>query len=170
MESLAAEGLDPRFVETAPEMRTTYVLIDGARHALLVYEPAAPVTDAEVAQLTELLRSELLPSAEYVVIAGSFPPPRNPDAAARLVALCREAGRPCLVDTTGTDLAAALAERPDAIKISFEEAEASGIVGRGAHSSARQAAVELCRLGASRAIVTDGRVARAPAMGRAAGR
>lgn len=156
VEALAAEGLNPRFVETALETRTTYVLIDGARHSLLLYEPAAPVTEADVANLMDLLRDELLPAAEFVVIAGSFPPPRDPEVAAALVGLCRQAGRPCLVDTTGTDLMAALGARPDTIKISLEEAEASGIVVRGGRASAREAAAELCRRGASRAIVTDG--------------
>lgn len=156
VEALSGEGLNPRFVETVPETRTTYVLIDGAHHALLLYEPSAPVVETEVAELLELLRVELLPSAELVVIAGSFPPAADPAAAAALVTLCREARRPCLVDTTGKDLAAALAARPDTVKISLEEAEASGIVPRGGRATAREAAAELCRRGATRAVVTDG--------------
>src|SRR5476649_576692 len=35
VEALAEQGLNARFVETQPETRTTYVLIDGAQHSLL---------------------------------------------------------------------------------------------------------------------------------------
>ena len=156
IEALSAEGLNPRFVESAHEMRTTYVLIEESEHSLLVYEAAAPVSDAEVVQLMDLLRDELLPAADFVVIAGSFPPPRQPGFPAALVSLCRQAGRPCLVDTTGTDLVAALGVGPDTVKISLEEGRQSGIVPAEGLATALAAAAELCRRGAARAVVTDG--------------
>ena len=95
-------------------------------------------------------------AVDFVVIAGSFPPPRHPGFPAALVSLCRQAGRPCLVDTTGTDLLAALGAGPDTVKISLEEARQSGIVPATGRATARAAAAELCCRGAARAIVTDG--------------
>jgi tagatose 6-phosphate kinase len=154
--SLAAEGLNPRFVPTPAEARTTYVLVDDRGRTLLVYEPAPAVPGSDRARLADLLAGELLPAADFVVLAGSLPSGMGPDAAAELVGLCHRADRPCLVDMTGADLMAALAARPDVVKISLEEAEAAGLArGRGA-SAARAAAIELRALGARRAVVTDG--------------
>jgi tagatose 6-phosphate kinase len=154
--ALAGEGLSPRFIETVAEARTTYVLLDSRGRSLLVYEPAPPVSDGEVAQLHELLRSELLPSTDFVVIAGSFPTGSGPDAPAKLVELVHEAGRQCLVDTSGAALLAVVATRPDVIKISLEEALAAGLATATDRAAAEVATERLCDQGVRIAIVTDG--------------
>ena len=156
VDALAAEGLNPRFVETAAEARTTYVLLDGKGHSYLLYEPAVAVTAAESEQLDELLRAELLPAADFVVLAGSFPAGSPADAPTALVRLVHEAGLACLVDTSGPALLAVAAARPAAIKISLEEAVAVGLATAADPNAARAAAERLVELGAGLAVVTDG--------------
>ncbi len=154
--ALAAEGLNPQFVTTGPETRTTYVIVDRQGRSVLMYESAAPLPSGDVERLLALLASELLPAAGFVVIAGSLPRDTDPAAAGELVRLCREADRPSLVDLTGAALHAALAANPSIAKISLEEAVEAGVVrGPGLHAAA-DAAVALVRRGADAAIVTDG--------------
>jgi len=157
VEALAAEGLSPRFVETGAEARTTYVLIDRRGRSYLIYEPAPAVTVAETAQLHELLRDELLPGADFVVVAGSFPAGSNPNSAGAIVELAHAAGRPCLVDTSGETLKAVASARPEVVKISLEEALAAGWASVADPDPARSATEHLCSAGAGLAVVTDGR-------------
>ena len=156
VEALAAEGLNPRFVPTAAETRTTYVVVDDGGRSLLLYEPAAPLAPAVLGGLGDLLAGELLPVADFVVIAGSLPAGLGPDAVGELVEGCRDAGRPCLVDTSGPALRAALDRRPDVVKISLNEAVDAGLASGRGPAATRAAAIALRRAGAIRAVVTDG--------------
>jgi tagatose 6-phosphate kinase len=156
VEALAAEGLNPSFVETAAESRTTYVLLDARGKSLLVYEAAPPVTEAEAAELHQLLEAELLPAAEFVVIAGSFPPDSPTDAGSQLVELVHRAGRRCLVDTSGRSILAVAAAGPDVLKISLEEALSAGLATSSDPAPAQAATERLSSLGVGLAVVTDG--------------
>jgi 1-phosphofructokinase family hexose kinase len=153
VEALEAEGLNPRFVTVAGETRTTYVTVDTAGRSTLVYEPTAPVGEADVDALLALLSTSLLPSASWVAVCGSPPAGMPADGYATLVEAAHAAARPCLVDTGGPALAAALAARPDVVKVSRDEA-ASVLAGdaRDAVGAARA----LVAGGAALAIVTDG--------------
>jgi tagatose 6-phosphate kinase len=150
--SLREEGLDPRFVEVAPETRTTYVTVDEAGRSMLVYEPAAPLAPTDLVALLALLRGELLGAADRVVASGSVPPGLGDDAYVLVVRACHDAGRPCLVDVGGAVLRSALAARPDVVKISRDEA-----VDAGFEPIALAAARSIAAAGAGLAVVTDGR-------------
>ncbi len=126
LERLSAEGLNPRFVESAvpeAETRTTYTVVDFTGHTVLVYEPSPPVGSVAAGALLDLLRRELLGTARFVAVCGSVPQDVPISIIAEIVRLCRDAGRFCLVDTSGQALRSALEARPDAVKISFAEAE-----------------------------------------------
>lgn len=154
LESARAEGLSPRFVETGPETRTTYVVIDDHGRSVLVYEPSAPTAPDAFEALLTLVEGDLLPSAERVVLAGSLPSGVPSDGFARLVDLCLRAGRPVLLDTSGPALTAGLAARPDIAKVSLEEAVEAGVVER--RATALEAVRALVEAGAASAVVTDG--------------
>lgn len=153
IEALEDEGLNPRFVTVAGETRTTYVTVDAAGRSILVYEPAAPVGEADVDALLGLLTTGLLPLAGQVAICGSPPPGMAGGGYARLVEICRSAGRACLVDVDGPALAAALAAHPNIVKVS--RGEAATVVGDAA-GDAITAAQALVARGAVLAVVTDG--------------
>ena len=153
VEGLEREGLSPRFVDVVPETRTTYVTVDERGRSVMVYEPAAALTPGDLDRLLLLLRDELLPGSRRVVLAGSLPPGVGEDGVGRLVAACREASVPVLVDTGGAALRAAVEARPDLVKVSLAEAVAAGFGGSGGAPGAAQA---LAAAGVGLAIVTDG--------------
>jgi tagatose 6-phosphate kinase len=151
VEQLRVEGLAPDFVEVGPETRTTYVTVDDRGRSAIVYEPHAPLTEADFDRLVDQIE-RLIPDADRVVVAGSLPPGLPPDGYARLVHVCRAAGTPCLVDVGGAALRSALTAEPDVVKVSADEARDAGFAGN---------AVSLARAlgdaGARLAVVTDGR-------------
>ena len=114
--------------------------------------------------LVRLVRDELLPAASRVAIAGSLPTGADAATVTRLVEACQEAGRPCLVDTSGAALLAALAARPAIVKVSLDEAREAGVVGHGADRD--EAARALAAGGAVVAVVTDGAQGAAASDGR----
>jgi 1-phosphofructokinase family hexose kinase len=150
LEQLRAEGLDPSFVETASETRTTYVTVDDDGRSVIVYEPHPPVTAADFDRLLERL-NDLLRTTERVVVSGSLPPGSPADGYARVVRVCHESGRPCLVDVGGDALRSALEAAPDVVKVSLDEAVAAGFTG-----DAPSLTEALARAGAGLAVVTDG--------------
>jgi len=159
VESLAREGLNPRFVDDAQETRTTYVAVDDRGHAISVYEPSAPVANESFDALLELLSRELLPACSSVAFAGSLPRGLEPGRFSAFVEAARRAARRSLVDTSGPALAAAVVAGPDIVKVSLDEAEAAGF---GAHerlgpaTRVRAAVDDLMSRGARAAMVTDG--------------
>jgi 1-phosphofructokinase family hexose kinase len=154
VEELAAEGLEPHFASARAESRTTYVVVDDEGASVIVYERAAPVTEDEFEGFLRLLTDELLPRCGRAIVAGSLPGGISPESHGSIVEACRRAARPLLVDATGAGLVAALAARPDVVKIGRIEAVEAGVVG--AEASSLQAAVGLVERGAQLGVVTDG--------------
>ena len=154
VEALTREGLDPHWSLAAAESRTTYVTVDRSGVAVIVYEQPAPATDEEFASFLRLLEDELLPACERAIVAGSIPAGVDPSGHGDIVAACRRAGRPLLVDASGTGLLASLEAHPDVVKIGLLEAIEAGLVS--AAASTLDAAITLVDEGAGMAVVTDG--------------
>ena len=152
-EALEQEHLNPRFVSVAGETRTTYVVTDRAGRSMLVYEAATAVKEADVEALLALLSTELLPAARWVALCGSAPAGMSPAGYAAIVETAHGAGRPCLVDTGGPALAAALTAGPEVVKVSLDEA--ASVLGDG-QRDAEASARALVGRGAGLAVVTDG--------------
>lgn len=155
VEALEHEGLEPRFAPAANETRTTYVTVDASGRSVIVYEPSEPVTRPEWEGLLTLLEDALVPAAAWVIVAGSLPTGIGPEGYAEVVSVCRRAGRPVLVDTSGAALFAAVEAGPDVAKVGRDEVIASGLVPP--RSTAAGAARALAARGAGLAVVTDGR-------------
>jgi 1-phosphofructokinase family hexose kinase len=154
VEALAAEGLTPAWATAAAESRTTYVTVDDAGDAVIVYERPGPATAAEFDAFLRLLAEELMPRSGRAVVAGSIPAGIGAHGYAAIVEVARGAGCPLLVDASGPGLLAALQAAPDIVKIGCIEAVEAGLVAAGA--SAADAAVALVGHGATLAVVTDG--------------
>ncbi len=154
VESLQREGLNPHFVIVEAETRTTYVTTDDAGRSVLVYEPSLAIPADALEKLLELLRTDPLSSAEWVICSGSLPAGIGDDAYVRLVRAAHDAGQRCLIDVGGPVLERTLAEQPDVVKVSASEARAA--IGAPAHARAADMARALARRGARLAVVTDG--------------
>ncbi len=82
------------------------------------------------------------------------PPVSTRASHAAIVEVCRRAGCPLLVDASGPGLLAALAARPDVVKIGRIEAVEAGLVAP--EASGAETAAALVDQGAALAVVTDG--------------
>jgi tagatose 6-phosphate kinase len=151
VEALARESLGPQFVRTDAETRSTYVTVDRSGRSVIVYEPAAPLTEDVLDRLARLMLRELLPITSRVIVSGSMPTGLPPEGHRLLVRACHDGGRPCLLDVGGAPLRLALAAQPDVVKVSLDEGRAAGFDG-----DALAIARGLAQAGAGLAIVTDG--------------
>jgi 1-phosphofructokinase family hexose kinase len=157
VEASEREGLRPIAVEGHTETRSTYVVVDLDGRSLALYEPSDPVPAGTFDAFLAMVGTDLAPRADWCVVAGSLPRGIDPGAYATLVERCHDARRPCLVDTGGESLRAAVAARPEIVKVSRDEAESAGFGGHGAGLwGAEEAARALVAMGARFAIVTDG--------------
>ena len=154
VESLAAEGLEPHWSFAKAESRTTYVVVDETGASVLVYERSTPATPDEYDAFLRLLEERLLPACARAVVAGSIPSGLPEGSHGAIVVAAHRAGVPLLVDASDSGLLAALAARPDIVKIGRIEVVESGLAS--ADASAAEAAVALVDHGAQLAVVTDG--------------
>ncbi len=154
VEELAREGLNPRFIETGRENRTTYVVAGEDGRSVAVYENGFEQPEQSFAELGTLIERELLVGCEFLVIAGSMPPGVDPRHLGGIVAACRARGVRCLVDARGPSLRAGLQERPAIVKANRQEFVDAGLGGIRVDPAelARAAVAE----GASAGVVTLG--------------
>ncbi len=153
VDELGRAGLNPRFVGSEHESRTTYVVAAEGGRSVMVYEKGPAQPEAAFEELLALIAGELLARCAFVVLAGSVPAGVDPKYAGRVVAACNQAGVPCLVDTSGPSLRAALAERPSVVKGTADEL--AELAGPGRHDPVRLAREGVAQ-GARACIVTSG--------------
>jgi tagatose 6-phosphate kinase len=154
VEEAAREGLNPRFVSSGHESRTTYVVAGEDGRSVMVYEKGLDQPQASFDELISLLRGELLRGCSYAVIAGGLPAGVDPRYLGRMVAVCHEAGVRCVLDSHGPGVEPALAERPFILKATQEEMTESGL--GPAHGDLVRLAQAGVRAGAGTCIVTVG--------------
>ena len=93
---------------------------DSKKRSTEYLEPGAPVSADEVERFAQDFRRELS-SAKVVTISGSMPGGVPKDFYAGLIDLCKEAGIPVLLDTSGEVLRNAAAAGPALIKPNTDE-------------------------------------------------
>ena len=89
-------------------------------HSTEYLEPGQPVTQEDISRFLSDF-SARLPEADVVTISGSVPQGVPEDFYCELIRLCRTAGVPVLVDTSGSRLIAAVKEKPVFIKPNEDE-------------------------------------------------
>lgn len=89
-------------------------------HSTEYLEPGQPVTQEDIGRFLSDF-SARLPEADVVTISGSVPQGVPADFYCELIRLCRTAGVPVLVDTSGSRLIAAVKEKPVFIKPNEDE-------------------------------------------------
>ena len=89
-------------------------------HSTEYLEPGQPVTQEDISRFLSDF-SARLPEADVVTVSGSVPQGVPADFYCELIRLCRTAGVPVLVDTSGSRLIAAVKEKPLFIKPNEDE-------------------------------------------------
>ena len=162
------EGLELEVVVTDGEARVSTVVLGDDGSVTRLYEFGPEIAAADEQALLELVARRPAGPGEWAVVTGAAPPGVSPGFYAALVRAARATGYRTLVDATGEQLAGALAERPDLVKVNLAEA-CSAVGAPGTHcDDEKQSAperlvaegLELCRrlleAGAAGAVLTLG--------------
>ena len=160
------EGLELDVLAAEGEARVSTVVLGDDGSVTRLYEFGPEVAPADEQALTHLVGGHAAGQDEWAVICGAAPPGASPGFYAALVRTARSAGYRVLVDATGEQLAGALAERPDLVKVNLAEA-CSAVGAPEAHCADEKEAapealeaegLELCRrlvaAGANGAVLT----------------
>ncbi len=166
---LAAEDADATIVDVAGSVRTASIYLEQVQPRVTVVNDAGhPMTDADWSVVQTTILGAISPG-DIVLVMGSFPPGLQPGTLPALVEAVHSAGAQVLLDVNPQWLAASLAAGPDVVTPNVDEAEAA-LDDDTAHvmdshqndddhalrARAERAALELCRRGARRALVTAG--------------
>jgi len=122
-QTLKSEGIECDFVHTKGETRTNITIVDETRHMQTILSDPGPETDEKfVEQLLGKLRKRLKAN-DWLVIAGSIPPPLAPKVYAEMIGLAREKWVHAVLDADGPALAAGIAAKPEMVKGNRRELE-----------------------------------------------
>ncbi len=156
-QSLEAQGIPCDFVHTKGETRTNITILDESRHMHTILSDPGPQTDPRfVDDFRARLRKRLRPG-DWLVLAGSIPPPVDPAVYAQIITEALEIGAHPVLDSDGAALVAGVAARPEMVKGNRRELER--LLGRHLddESSTLAAAQELRGAGIPKVVVTRGR-------------
>jgi 1-phosphofructokinase family hexose kinase len=156
-QTLKSGGIECDFVHTKGETRTNITIVDEARHVHTILSDPGPQTDARfVEQLLDKLRKRLR-ADDWLVVAGSIPPPLQPEIYAEIVSLARENWVHTVLDSDGPALVAGVAARPEIVKGNRRELERLLDRHLGDETSTLEAANALREMTIRTAVVTRGR-------------
>ncbi|HEX3688144.1 MAG TPA: PfkB family carbohydrate kinase [Solirubrobacteraceae bacterium] len=123
-ETLADEGVPGVFAwAAAGETRSCLTVADRATGGLTeFYEDGITATPEDWAALAAIVDELMRQNARWLAMAGSVPATPGVEGYAQLVRAARAAGVRSAVDSRGADLARAIEEHPDLVKINAAEA------------------------------------------------
>ena len=171
------EGLELEVVVTDGEARASTVVLGDDGSVTRLYEAGPAVGASAERALADLAGRRPAAPGEWAVVTGAAPPGVSPGFYAALLLSARAAGYRVLVDATGVQLAGALDERPDLVKVNVAEA-CSAVGASGAHcddegtaspaelvAEGLELARRLCAAGAGAAMLTLGAAGAAGVLG-----
>ena len=126
-ELLDADGIEHDFVHVESETRCCVNVLEPNGRSTEFLEPGRPVGSEEVARMCEKI-AEVAERADVVTFNGSVPAGAGMNIYRELVSVVRAAGKPAILDTSGTLLVNSLEARPTMIKPNTDEIQA--ILGR----------------------------------------
>ena len=122
-QTLKAQGVECDFVHTKGEARTNITILDESRHMHTIISDPGPQTDDRFAeQLLSKLRKRLRAN-DWLVVAGSIPPPLSPDIYAEIITMARENWVHTVLDADGPALVVGVAAKPEMVKGNRRELE-----------------------------------------------
>lgn len=156
-QTLESHGISTDFVHTRGETRTNITILDESRHTHTILSDPGPPTDIRyVDDLRQRLRKRLRPG-DWLVLAGSIPPPLDAQVYTAILREAAEAGVHTVLDADGEALAAGADACPDMVKGNRRELER--LLGRHLddEASTLQAAMQVHDRGIHSVVVTRGR-------------
>jgi len=156
-QTLESQGIATDFVHTRGETRTNITILDESRHIHTILSDPGPQTDPRyVDDLRSRIRKRLRPG-DWLVLAGSIPPPLDPHVYADILHEAQEIGAHTVLDSDGEALAAGAEARPDMLKGNRRELER--LLGRHLddENSTVRAALQVHERGIHSVLVTRGR-------------
>jgi len=156
-DNLRREGLGLRMLRVAGESRLTTTIVDpaGSVHTE-VNEGGPDIGAGDVDRAFAAFREEIAARPAFCVIAGSAPPGAPDSVYGPMIAECRRAGVPVMLDASRRWLLGAAGSAPDVLKPN--QPELSTLIGREVTgpSDAAQAARDVVAQGTSTVLVTLG--------------
>ena len=154
--SLLDQGILCDFVHTRGQTRTNLTVVDEAAHETTLLSYRGPETDPRHIQTLMTRLRRYLSSDDWLVIAGSIPPPIETKEYVRLIELGHQRGVRTVLDADAEALAAGLTGKPDLAKANHHEVER--LLGRTLEDddALLKAAEDMRAAGAATAIVTAG--------------
>jgi len=152
--SLLERGILCDFVHTRGQTRTNLTIVDESVHETTLLSYRGPEIDPRHIETLENKLRRYMSTGDWLVVAGSIPPPIEAETYGTLIELGRESGAKTVLDADADALAAGLRGKPDLVKSNHHEAER--LLGRelDEDDALEQAAHEIRALGASTAVVT----------------
>lgn len=156
-QTLEAQGVECDFVHTKGETRTNITILDESRHINTILSDPGPDTDPEyLHEFRHRLRKRLR-SGDWLVLAGSIPPPLMPDLYHQIIEESTEMGVHTVLDADGAALTAGAAAHPEMLKGNRRELERLLHRHLDDENSTLEAALEVQRSGVQKVLVTRGR-------------
>ncbi len=154
--SLLEQGILCDFVHTRGQTRTNMTVVDESIHETTLLSYRGPEMDARHVQTLEARLRRDISAGDWLVVAGSIPPPIEPAAYVRIIELGHRLGAHTVLDADADALAAGLTGHPDIVKSNHHEAER--LLGRPLDDDdvLLAAAEEMRTAGAGTAVVTAG--------------
>ena len=154
--SLLEQGILCDFVHTKGQTRTNLTIVDETAHETTLLSYRGPEIDPRHVQTLESRLRRYISPGDWLVVAGSIPPPIEPATYARLIELGRELGAHTVLDADAEALAAGLTGKPDLVKLNHHEAER--LLGDSLDDDAAlpAAAEKMRAAGAATAVITAG--------------
>ena len=156
-QTLETQEIPCDFVHTQGETRTNITILDESRHVNTILSDPGPQTDPRsVDELLSRLRKRLQPG-DWLVLAGSIPPPIDPAIYARIIGAAKDSGAHSVLDADGPALAAGVGARPEMVKGNRRELERLLSRHLDDEESTLEAAREVHAAGVPTVVVTRGR-------------
>jgi len=156
-QTLNSQGIPTDFLHTKGEVRTNITILDESRHMNTILSDPGPRTDPQYFdELKKRLRKRLQPG-DWLVIAGSIPPPLDATVYTDLIEEASKIGAHTVLDADGAALAAGAKAHPEMLKGNRRELER--LLGRHLDDevSTLKGARQVHDAGVSHVVITRGR-------------
>lgn len=156
-QTLEGQGIDTDFIHTRGETRTNITILDESRHVHTILSDPGPTIDRDSIQSLRRRIKRRLQPGDWLVLAGSIPPPLTGEIYAELIHEAADIGAHAVLDADGVAMKTGALAHPEIVKGNRRELER--LVGRHLDDepSTLAAADEIQKTGVRNVVVTRGR-------------